>query len=96
MHAASLIRSDRLRRVHALLRDGREHSTREIMTGADVCAVNAVVAELRENGARIVCRQGCDFNTGGRIWFYRMERPAPQEHGPRDHGHGQVTKDIDL
>lgn len=76
MHAARLDRSDRLRRVHALLAGGGEHSTLEIVTGARVCAVNACIAELRENGAEIVCRQTTCHATGERIWLYRMTRPA--------------------
>ncbi|WP_419738531.1 hypothetical protein [Ruegeria sp.] len=77
MHAARLSRSPRLQRLHAFLRDGREHSTREIVTGADVCAVNAAVAELRANGAEIACRQGIDPMTMERIFLYRLVRPVP-------------------
>ena len=56
MHAASLHRSARLQRVDAFLADGAEHSTREIIIACDVCAVNSVIAELRENGRRIETR----------------------------------------
>ena len=66
MHAARLARSPRLRRVHALLTDGKEHSTLEIVNGAQVCAVNSIVAELRANGADINCRRTGD------VWYYRM------------------------
>lgn len=66
MHAARLARSPRLRRVLALLSDGREHSTLEIVTGAKVCAVNSIIAELRVNGAEINCRRVGD------VWLYRM------------------------
>lgn len=57
MHAASLEKSDRLKRVHALLSDGRWHSTLDIVIGAGVCAVNSCIAELRANGLRIECRR---------------------------------------
>ncbi len=77
MHAACLHRSPRLQRVHALLSDGVERSTREIMVGAHVCAVNSCVAELRAhpNDVRIDCRQVVDRNTGQRTWRYRMVLP---------------------
>lgn len=65
MHAASLASSDRLRRVDAFLADRVPHSTLEIMQGARVCAVSALVSELRENGRKINCTRK------GRIWYYR-------------------------
>ena len=82
MHAARLSRSPRLQRLHAYLRDGCERSTREIVTGADICAVNAAVAELRANGAEIACRQISDPVTGRRIFLYRLVRPARTEPDP--------------
>lgn len=76
MHAARLDSSPRLQRVHALLSDGIERSTLDIMAGAQVCAVNSCVAELRANGFRIECRQRRDPTTGQRVWLYHMEVPA--------------------
>lgn len=67
MHAASPERSERLQRALEVLSDGREHTTRDLVRRAHICAVNSVVAELRQNGYRIVCRQR------GRRWYYRME-----------------------
>ena len=75
MHAAKLSRSLRLQRVHGYLADGRERSTLDIVRGADVCAVNACIAELRANGAEIICRQSVS-RRGERIWLYRLIRPA--------------------
>ena len=72
MHAARLDRSPRLQRVHALLSDGLERSTLEIVEGAKVCAVNSIVAELRANGFHIECRQASRPRTGERVWLYRM------------------------
>lgn len=72
MHSASLDRSPRLRRVLEYLADGRERSTREIMLGADVCAVNSCVAELRDNGREIRCRRA--VRDGRRVWLYRLVR----------------------
>ena len=72
MHAAKLASSTRLQRVVALLSDGGEHSTRDILIGAEVMAVSAIVAELRANGAVIHCRQARSIR-GERIWLYRLE-----------------------
>lgn len=67
MNAAKLAKSDRLKRVVALLRKSRKPlSTRDIVTGANVMAVSAVVSELRENGMVIDC------NRVGDVWYYRM------------------------
>ena len=77
MHAARLSSSSRLKRVHALLADGRAHSTLAIVQQAQVCAVNSIIAELRANGAKIVCRQWVDPATGQRLWLYQMRRSAP-------------------
>jgi hypothetical protein len=55
MHHARIDKSERLQRVLALLRDGAWHTTRNIVFGAEVMAVNSVVAELRANGYIIEC-----------------------------------------
>lgn len=83
MHAARLERSARLQRVHELLSDRAEHSTREIARTADVCAVNSIVAELRDGGAEIECRPARS-PSGGRIFLYRMLRPASTTNGAED------------
>ena len=67
MNAANLEKSDRLKRVADLLKSGRPYSTMEIIHKAQVCAVNSIVAELRENGFDIVC------NRLGNVWMYRMQ-----------------------
>ena len=72
MHSARLERSERLQRVHALLSDGAEHSTYEIIAGAKVAAVNSIIAELRDNGFYIEGRWDKDRRTGKRIFLYRM------------------------
>lgn len=82
MHAARLDRSPRLRRVYALLEDGDWYSTRQIIRSADVCAVNSIIAELRQNGATIECTKRRDEH-GQPRWFYRMTRgcpPTEQDH----------------
>ena len=67
MHAASLNRSKRLQRVAALLADGREYSTLEIVDQARVPAVNTAIAELRANGIPVAIRRD------GRVCYYRRE-----------------------
>ena len=73
MHAARIEKSARLQRVAELLATGREFSTREISLGAQVCAVNSCIAELRDNGLRIHCERR------GSQWFYRMEDPEKDQ-----------------
>jgi len=66
MHSARLSKSARLRRVRDLLSDGKTYSTREIIQKAEVCAVNSIIAELRENGIDINCRRV------GAVWWYNI------------------------
>lgn len=67
MKAASLDSSERLQRVAQFLDDGRERSTMEIINECQVCAVNSIIAELRDNGLIIHCRREGD------TWYYRKE-----------------------
>lgn len=57
MNAAKLSKSTRLRRVMRVLRRGGAYTTRDIIRKANVCAVNSIIAELRQNGYRIGCRR---------------------------------------
>lgn len=66
MHYARLSRSPRQQRVLRVLSDGAEHSTLDIIRRAGVCAVSAIVSELRANGVAIACTRRKN------IWFYRM------------------------
>lgn len=68
MRAANLETSDRLQRVHALLTrfQGRWLSTMDIIQRAQVCAVNSIISELRENGLTIECKRE------GGVWLYRL------------------------
>ena len=93
MHAARLDHSPRLQRVHALLSDGVERSTLEIVTGAQVCAVNSCVAELRANGFYIECRQTRDSETGRMIWLYRM--PFAGGLSPNECGGDRISRQAD-
>lgn len=65
MKSARLDSSERLQRVDQLLADGLEYSTLDIVYGAQVCAVNSIIAELRDNGRDIRCRRE------GNLWFYK-------------------------
>lgn len=69
-HFARVSHSARLRRVLNLLQDGCEHTTMAIVHYAHVCAVNAIIDELRDNGHRITCTRRGDR------WFYRMDAPV--------------------
>lgn len=75
MHAAPLT-SERLQRALKVLKDGEPHTTRELVRKAGICAVNSVVAELRQHGAMILCERR---KVGG-AWryFYTMTK------GPQD------------
>ena len=75
MHAATLS-SPRLRRVLAVLADGRPHTTRAIVRKGRVVAVNACVAELRQLGAEIDCKKTANPH-GGWVWKYTMTK-APE------------------
>ena len=66
MNAAKMSKSERLQRVFNVLLDGLEHTTRNIIRKAHVCAVNSIISELRYNGANIECERR------GSKWFYRL------------------------
>ena len=67
MNAARLESSDRLNRVLDLLSQGGEFTTLDIIKSANVCAVNSIIAELRQNGLDINCQRRGDK------WFYKLE-----------------------
>jgi hypothetical protein len=66
MHAAKLSISPRLQRTFKVLLDGKEHTTRDLIRKASICAVNSVIAELKENGINITCERRGD------LWYYRI------------------------
>lgn len=70
MHSARLKNSERLQRAYGVMRDGRPRTTLEIIQAAQVCAVNSVISELRDNGCAIDCWRNGD------VWLYRMTRDA--------------------
>lgn len=73
MNHASLKSSARLRRtLKALIEAKGWVSTATLIRRACICAVNSVIAELRENGCDISCEQRMDHATGKRRWVYRL------------------------
>jgi biotin operon repressor len=70
MNAARYANSDRLQRAVRYLSDGKWHSTMDIIKAANICAVNSVMSELRENGFSI--QSECN----ARVWYYRLAGQA--------------------
>jgi hypothetical protein len=68
MHHARLTKSDRLKRVLKLLKTGKTMTTLQIIKRARVCAVSAIVSELRANGFTILCWRSGDK------WFYQLAK----------------------
>jgi hypothetical protein len=68
MNAANIEKSARLGRVFDLLSRGGEYTTLDIIKQANVCAVNSIIAEIRQNGFEIACQRRGDK------WFYKLEK----------------------
>ncbi len=66
MNAAPLT-SSRLQRVLKVLSDHCKHSTRDLIRKANVCAVNSIIGEIRQNGITVNCERK------GNRWYYWME-----------------------
>ena len=66
MKAARLDKSKRLKRVLSALKRYSKLSTMQIIEKANVCAVNSIISELRQNGFDITCHRSGD------AWFYRL------------------------
>ncbi len=73
--AANPATSRRLSSVLELLtkRGDEGATTREIIEICKVCAVSAIVAELRQCGHPISCKTTVDTVTGGRIARYKVQ-----------------------
>lgn len=83
MHFAKFEKSPRLQRVAAYLSDGQWRSTMNIIHGANVCAVNSCIAELRANGFVILSRpMARTFADGKGAWEYRLYRFADGASAP--------------
>jgi len=72
MNAASIEKSERLGRVLDLLSQGGEFTTLDIIKQGNVCAVNSIISELRQNGFDIACQRR------GEKWFYKLEKKILQ------------------
>lgn len=72
MHFARLSGSPRLQRLLRFLSDERLHTTLEIIVGAKICAVNAAVPELRQNGFNISCNLREILEDGSKIFEYQL------------------------
>jgi len=72
MHHAKLENSPRLQRALAvLLRQKDWITTRSLIRRARICAVNSVIAELRENGCKIETKRSIG-REGAARWSYRL------------------------
>jgi hypothetical protein len=74
---ANLDNSDRLQRLVRFLSDGEEHSTRDIVIGAEVMAVGTAISELRSQLPKIQHYAGfevyqitCKYRDGN--YYYKM------------------------
>jgi hypothetical protein len=65
MNAASL-ESPRLRRTLRVLKRRKRSSTLDLVRLAGVCAVNSIIAELRQNGYNVKCQRE------GAVWWYSL------------------------
>ena len=85
MNYGRLQSSPRLRRALKALYEAKgELSTLEWAQAAQICAVNSVAAELRANGAEILCERR--FVEGHPRYFYTLLKL------PKDY-HAQTTTD---
>lgn len=69
---AKLATSKRLQRLLKFLSDCKPHTTREIFVGANICAVNTAITELRRNGFNVLCRFKEAVQDGSRIYEYQL------------------------
>ena len=67
MRYANINNSPRLLRTLRVLRKNKELTTLEIIQKARVCAVSAIISELRQNGYSISCKRRGDK------WYYKLE-----------------------
>ena len=61
------------KRIYKLLKDGREHTTREIVRKCNVCCVNTYISEMRsKKGIPIKC-DSKGFKNGAHIYAYQIQ-----------------------
>jgi len=71
-HCAKLNRSRRLQALLEALRDGQEHTTRELQEITGGVAVGSTVSELRAHGYEIRCRLMRVAENGSKIFSYKL------------------------
>ncbi|MDQ2999859.1 MAG: hypothetical protein M3Y08_01160 [Fibrobacterota bacterium] len=79
IHYANLAKSPRLQRLLAYLRvcGSQGATTREIIDGADICAVNSAVCELKKQGFAIVCQMEGRTVSGSSVFRYKLTEATP-------------------
>ena len=73
-HYAIAHRSERLKRIYNLLKDGREYTSRQIVKLANVIALSASIDEMRKNGFCISCHYVRTTDTGARVYVYQLKK----------------------
>lgn len=74
IHFARLDKSPRLQRIFSALTDAGDRglTTMEIISRADVCAVNSAICELRLNNKRVECTPEGRTAGGSNVFRYRL------------------------
>lgn len=85
MHSASVERSERLKRVLAVLENagGRKVTSLELATLSHTIAPSTCISELRHQGFPVRCEQA--KVSGKRVWQYWIEK-GPQLANPMEMG----------
>jgi len=80
IHAGrEIVPGGRYNRLLSFLRAHPGATTLEIIQGADVCAVSAIVSELRQMGYAIACELQDVSCTGSRRYRYTLEDAGQKE-----------------
>ena len=66
MNFADATKSKRLQDVLKVLKDKKRHSTLELIQTTGRCAINSIVAEIRQNGYKVECKRE------GNAWYYKL------------------------
>jgi hypothetical protein len=77
-HGSEIQAGGRYDRFLAFLRSHPGATTRDLMLGAEVCAVSALASELRAMGYRIECEYKRTTESGARVHRYYLIETAAQ------------------
>lgn len=74
MNAANPDKSIRLQSVLKLLKQRKPYSTRDIIRKTGVCAVSAIISELRQAGHKIDCNRKTIAENGQikTVYYYKL------------------------